>query len=124
MRRENAARYRRLFGEALTDPAVVLPVEPDGRFHIYNQFVVRVPNRDRVRALLTEGGVGTEVYYPVPFHLQECFATLGYRRGDFPAAEAASESTLALPIYGELTAAQQQFVVQALGEALATDVVR
>jgi dTDP-4-amino-4,6-dideoxygalactose transaminase len=124
MRRENAARYRRLFGEVLTDPAVVLPLEPEGRFHIYNQFVVRVPRRDRVRALLTEGGVGTEVYYPVPFHLQECFATLGYRRGDFPAAEAASESTLALPIYGELTVAQQEFVVQALGEALATDAVR
>jgi dTDP-4-amino-4,6-dideoxygalactose transaminase len=124
MRRENAARYRRLFSEALTDPAVVLPIEPGGRFHIYNQFVVRVPKRDRVRALLTESGVGTEVYYPVPFHLQECFATLGYRRGDFPAAEAASESTLALPIYGELTVAQQEFVVRALGEALGTDAVR
>ena len=124
MRRENAARYHRLVGEVLTDPAVVLPIEPDGRFHIYNQFVVRVPGRDRVRALLTERGVGTEVYYPVPFHLQECFATLGYRRGDFPAAEAASESTLALPIYGELTVAQQEFVVEALTEALATDAVR
>ncbi len=121
MRRENAARYRRLFAEVLTDPGIVLPIEPDGRFHIYNQFVVRVPRRDRVRALLTESGVGTEVYYPVPFHLQECFATLGYRRGDFPAAEAASESTLAVPIYGELTVAQQEFVVRALGEALGTD---
>jgi dTDP-4-amino-4,6-dideoxygalactose transaminase len=120
MRRENASRYRRLFSEILNDPAVVLPIEPDGRLHIYNQFVVRVPRRDRVRALMTEGGIGTEVYYPVPFHLQECFAMLGYRRGDFPAAEAASESTLALPIYGELTVAQQQFVVQTLGEALST----
>ena len=118
MRRDNAARYRRLFGELLPDAGVVLPTEPDGRFHIYNQFVVRVPRRDDVRAFLTGRGIGTEVYYPVPFHLQECFAALGHRRGDFPVAEAAAESTLALPIYGELSAAQQQTVVQTLAEAL------
>jgi dTDP-4-amino-4,6-dideoxygalactose transaminase len=118
MRRDNAARYRRLFGDLLPDSGIVLPTEPDGMFHIYNQFVVRVPRRDRVRAFLTEHGVGTEVYYPVPFHLQECFASLGHRRGDFPAAESASASTLALPIYGELTAAQQETVVQVLVDAL------
>jgi len=118
MRRENAARYRRLFGDALADAPIGLPIEPDGRFHIYNQFVVRVPRRDRVRAFLTDHGIGTEVYYPVPFHLQECFAPLGYRRSDLPAAEAASESSLAIPIYGELTAAQQDIVVQTLADAL------
>ncbi len=120
MRRDNADRYRRLFGDRAKTAPVVLPVEPHGSFHIYNQFVVRVPDRDHVRAFLTEHGVGTEVYYPVPFHLQECFTSLGHRRGDFPLAEAAAESTLALPIYGELTATQQETVVQTVADALAT----
>jgi len=120
MRRENAARYRRLFSQAVPDGRVVLPVEPAGRFHIYNQFVVRVPERDRVRAFLTDHAIGTEIYYPVPFHLQTCFASLGHRRGDFPAAESAADSTLALPIYGELTATQQEAVVQTVADALAT----
>ena len=120
MRRENAARYRRLFADRVLGGSIVLPVEPYDRFHIYNQFVVRVPRRDAVRAFLAEHGIGTEVYYPVPFHLQECFAALGHRRGDFPAAESASESTLALPIYGELTAVQQETVVQTLADAVAT----
>jgi dTDP-4-amino-4,6-dideoxygalactose transaminase len=119
MRRENAARYRRLFDDLLGGAPIVLPVEPGGFVHIYNQFVIRVPGRERVRAFLTEHGIGTEVYYPVPFHLQECFASLGYRRGEFPAAESAAESTLALPIYGELTAAQQEAVVRTLASALA-----
>ena len=118
MRRENAARYRRLFGDFLKDAPIVLPVEPGGRFHIYHQFVVRVPRRDEVRAFLTDQGIGTEVYYPVPFHLQECFASLGHQRGDFPAAESAAASTLALPIYGELTEAQQDLVVQAVADAV------
>jgi dTDP-4-amino-4,6-dideoxygalactose transaminase len=118
MRRENAARYRRLFAGLMADSRVVLPVEPEGRFHIYNQFVVRVPERDRVRATLTDRGIGSEIYYPVPFHLQECFAGLGYTRGDFPQAEAAAASTLALPIYGELTAAQQEVVASAVADGV------
>jgi dTDP-4-amino-4,6-dideoxygalactose transaminase len=118
MRRANAARYQELFAAAGLDDRIVLPREPEGSHHVFNQFVVRVPARDRVRRHLAELGIGTEIYYPVPFHLQECFAPLGYRRGDFPEAEAAAESTLALPIYGELTSAQQEAVVSALGDAL------
>jgi dTDP-4-amino-4,6-dideoxygalactose transaminase len=117
-RRSNAARYRRLCADLLPPGSIRLPDEPADRFHVYNQFVVHVPERDRVRAVLTERGIGTEVYYPVPFHLQECFAGLGHRRGEFPLAEAAAASTLALPIYGELTSAQQEAVVQALASAL------
>jgi dTDP-4-amino-4,6-dideoxygalactose transaminase len=114
MRRENADRYRRLFADAESPDDLVLPSEPDGLFHIYNQFIVRAPQRDRVRAYLTEHGIGTEVYYPVPFHLQQCFSNLGYVRGDFPVAEEAAATTLALPIYGELTGEQQDAVVQAV----------
>ena len=96
---------QRIGGSLPRPPAadIVSACEPDGCFHIYNQFVVRVPERDRVRAFLTGAWDRNRVYYPVPFHLQECFGCLGYRRGDFPAAEAAAGSTLALPIYGELT---------------------
>jgi dTDP-4-amino-4,6-dideoxygalactose transaminase len=117
-RRRNADTYRQLFTEARLLDVVTLPVEPSGRHHIFNQFVVRVPNRDRVRAGLAERGIGTEIYYPVPFHLQECFAALGHARGDFPEAEAAADSTLALPIYGELTREQQAAVVAALADVL------
>jgi dTDP-4-amino-4,6-dideoxygalactose transaminase len=117
-RRENAVRYDALFAAAGLNDRITLPTAPADRRHIFNQYVVRVPERDRVRALLTDRGVGTEIYYPVPFHLQECFAPLGYSGGDFPQAEAAAASTLALPIYGELTPDQQAAVVAALADAL------
>lgn len=119
MRRENAARYEALFAAAGLASQVVLPVTPPGCGHVFNQYAVRVPDRDRVRAFMTERGIGTEIYYPVPFHLQECFASLGHARGDFPHAEAAADTTLALPIYGELTAGQQEAVVAAMHDALA-----
>jgi dTDP-4-amino-4,6-dideoxygalactose transaminase len=122
MRQTNADRYDRLFAEAaLSKDAggpVVLPARPADRTHIFNQYVIRVPGRDAVRAKLTAAGIGTEIYYPVPFHLQECFAPLGYQPGDFPRAEAAANEVLALPVFGELTADQQNEVVNALADAL------
>ena len=114
-RRANAARYRALFADTGLSQ-VTLPVEAPNRTHIYNQFVIRVPQRDRLRAHLDAAGIGTEVYYPVPFHLQECFADLGKKAGAFPVAEAAARESLALPIYPELTAAQQGAVVGAIGK--------
>lgn len=117
-RRRNADRYRALFASLARDGRVVLPVEPEGCYHIYNQFVIRVGNRDRVKAALEARRVGVEIYYPVPFHLQECFAGLGYKKGQFPHAERAASETLALPIYGELTDVQQQYVADAVSSAL------
>ena len=118
MRQANAGRYDALFrARGLTD-RVTLPAAPSGRTHIYNQYVIRVPERDRVRQALADRGVGTEIYYPVPFHLQECFASLGHKRGDFPHAEAAATSVLALPIFGELTSDQQTHVVDALADVV------
>ncbi len=114
MRRANASRYRQLFQEMELSGRVALPEDSPG--HIYNQFVVRVPDRDRLRAFLRERGVETEIYYPVPLHLQDCFAELGYREGDFPHAESAAHDSLALPIYPELTAEQQYYVVRQISE--------
>jgi dTDP-4-amino-4,6-dideoxygalactose transaminase len=112
-RQRNAARYRRLFATTgLTE--VSLPVEAPDRTHIYNQFVVRAPDRDRLKAHLDAAGIGSEIYYPVPFHLQKCFADLGYKPGAFPVAEAAAGEALALPIYPELTEPQQCSVVNAI----------
>ncbi len=109
-RRSNAERYRRLFDEAGLSGRVIPPADAPG--HIYNQFVVRCAQRDRLRKFLEENGVGTEIYYPIPLHLQGCFAGLGYRKGDMPHAEAAAEEALALPIYPELTEEQQRYVVE------------
>jgi dTDP-4-amino-4,6-dideoxygalactose transaminase len=115
-RRANAARYRKMFRDAGLDKEIGLPVEPNDRWHIYNQFVVRSPQRDALKRHLDEAGIGNEIYYPVPFHLQPCFAYLGHKRGEFPHAERAADQTLAIPVYGELNAGQQQHVVDTIGE--------
>jgi dTDP-4-amino-4,6-dideoxygalactose transaminase len=115
-RRTNAVRYATLFRTAGLTNHVTLPIEPAERHHIFNQFVIRHARRDDLRAHLTARGIGTEIYYPEPLHLQPCFSYLGRRRGDFPAAERAAAESLALPIYGELTSEQQETVVDAIAE--------
>ena len=135
-RQQNADRYRRLFAEAgLTDDRpltidhgassvvhrpssiVGLPTEEPERRHVYNQFVIRTGRRDAVMAKLKERKIGNEIYYPLPLHLQECFASLGYRPGSLPESERAAKETLALPIYPELTEEMQAAVVSAIAEA-------
>jgi dTDP-4-amino-4,6-dideoxygalactose transaminase len=112
----NATRYRQLFREAGLLERITLPAEPPDRRHIYNQFVIRCADRDRLKRHLDERGIGNEIYYPVPFHLQPCFEGLGYRAGAFPVAERAAIESLAIPIYAELSLEQQQTVVTAIAE--------
>jgi dTDP-4-amino-4,6-dideoxygalactose transaminase len=124
-RRRNADYYDELFsGSGLTERgAVSTPVrvwENKGleRPHIFNQYVIRVKDgcRDGLREHLSQAGIGVEIYYPVPFHLQECFRHLGYRKGDFPEAEKAAGEVLALPVYPELTREMQEFVVESIAQ--------
>ncbi len=134
-RRENAANYTKLFVEAgLTEVEgktefddknkVVLPkaiYKPTTgkqikNYHIYNQYIIRVEKRDELRKFLSDNQIASEIYYPVPFHLQECFAELGYKHGDFPFAENAANHSLALPIYPELSYEQQKYVVEKIAE--------
>jgi dTDP-4-amino-4,6-dideoxygalactose transaminase len=114
-RRANATRYRQLFtAAALTD--VRLPPELTDRSHVFHQYVIHTPRRDELRSWLAARGIETEVYYPVPLHLQPCFAALSYRTGDLPRAERGAETALALPAYPELRAEQQDAVVAAIAE--------
>ena len=118
-RQRNATRYEKLFSEAglanRKRGLVTLPEPSCGR-HIFNQYVIQVPERNELRAYLANEGVGTEVYYPVPMHLQECFRYLGHGRNSFPKSERAANETLALPIYPELTDAEQHYVVDCIRE--------
>lgn len=115
-RRENAHKYRKLISDAGMNNIIKLPVEKEIR-HIYNQFVISVrEKRDELRMFLNDAGIGTEVYYPVPMHLQECFSSLNCKKGDFPVAEHAALHTLALPVYPELSDDQQSYVVEKIKE--------
>ncbi len=122
-RHRNAALYREEFTKLGLLDRITLPVEPYAasgvtNHHIYHQYVVRVPDRDKVREKLTAAGIGCAVYYPIPLHLQECFAWLGHSAGDFPESEKAARESLALPIYPELTPEQIREVAGALAKAL------
>ena len=110
-RQRNAAFYDAAFAQARLGNAVQTPLTLAGGRHIYNQYVIRVRDRDALRAHLAAAGVGTEIYYPVPLHLQQCFAYLECKAGDYPHSERAAAETLALPIYAELTETQLQYVV-------------
>lgn len=116
-RRLRAERYRRLFESAHLQGEIILPSDStNGNFHVYNQFVIRSARRDALRRFLRERDIPTEVYYPLPLHLQPAFAYLGYQQGRFPQAETASHEVLALPIYPELQEWQQEAVVGAIAE--------
>lgn len=119
MRRTNAAIYREAFAKAGLSETLALPCEPYAasglkNHHIFNQFIVRVPQRDGLCEHLSKAGIGNAIYYPLPLHLQECFAYLGYKPGDFPEAERAAKETIALPIFPELTPEQIHAVVDAI----------
>lgn len=114
-RRARAEFYRRAFAKhdlPITLPAEVYADRGIEHHHIYNQFIIRAPRRDDLRAALAKAGVSTEIYYPLCLHMQECFAYLGYREGEFPESERAARDTLALPIFPELTEDQQAYVVE------------
>jgi len=112
----NAGRYDRLFTSSGLTDVVSLPVIQSGNHSIFNQYVVRVKKRDALRAHLAANGIGTEIYYPVPLHLQHCFREFGYKRGSLPVSERAARETIALPIYPELKAKAQRYVVEAIGD--------
>ncbi|MGH9716743.1 MAG: DegT/DnrJ/EryC1/StrS family aminotransferase [Candidatus Acidiferrales bacterium] len=115
-RRENAAVYRELFANYQLESIVSLPITPANCTHVYNQFVIRCPERSKLRPYLREHGFSTEVYYPSPLHLQAAFAYLGYSTGAFPVSETACREVLALPIYPELTEEVQNSIVRAISQ--------
>lgn len=122
-RMENAIYYDKKFQEAglkesgyIKTPEPVYRLSGDKNYHIYNQYTIQSKKRDKLREFLKENKIGTEIYYPVPLHLQECFKDLGYKKGDLPSSEQASSSVLSLPIYPELTIDQKDYVVQKISE--------
>jgi dTDP-4-amino-4,6-dideoxygalactose transaminase len=115
-RQRNAAFYDAAFADARLGPKLETPLAMVGDRHIFNQYIVRAQRRDALKSFLADRHIGTEIYYPVPLHRQECFAYLGYQAGDFPQSERAAAETLALPIYPELERAQLKHVVASVAE--------
>jgi dTDP-4-amino-4,6-dideoxygalactose transaminase len=114
-RRQKAARYTELFEQTKLGFELIPPFVREDGVHIFHQYVIRVPeHHDDLMAYLLEQGIGTRIYYPVPLHLQKCFAYLGYREGEFPESEAASKQTMALPCFPELSDEQQRYVVETI----------
>ena len=115
-RRARAAAYTRMLDDAGLGEIITTPFVRNDARHIFHQYVIRVPatKRDALIEHLKTNGVGTKVYYPVPLHMQQCFAYLGYKEGDFPESERASRETLALPMFPELTSEQQHYVVETI----------
>ena len=111
-RRNNARYYEARIKELPLQDLVQLPYTAEGNYHIYNQFVIRVAGRDDLREFLGKHGIGTEIYYPIPLHLQECYRSLGCAPGAFPESERAAQETLALPIFAELTDSQKDYVLE------------
>lgn len=119
-RQENARVYDKLLAtsgpEGVQRPAAVWKDNGDAHYHIYNQYTIRLRERNELQSHLSSCGVGTEVYYPAPLHLQKCFEYLGHKPGSFPHAEAAARESLSIPIYPELAEEQLEYVAQAIGE--------
>lgn len=111
-RRANAVAY----DKSLAKLPVGRPAASHDSFHIYNQYTLRVEKRDEMRAFLQSKGVGTEIYYPVPLHLQECYAPLGYKEGSMPVSEKAAKEVLSLPIFPELTSEEHSYVAASIAE--------
>jgi dTDP-4-amino-4,6-dideoxygalactose transaminase len=119
-RRDNASSYDRQLAEArpidIVLPKAVYRDGGDRDYHIYNQYTIRTRQRDGLQRFLKDNGIGTEIYYPLPLHLQECFKDLGYKKGDFPIAEESAGAVLSLPIYPELSTGQKDYIVEKIRE--------
>ncbi|MBM4133220.1 MAG: DegT/DnrJ/EryC1/StrS family aminotransferase [Nitrospira sp.] len=113
-RRRNAERYERLFSEARLLDCVTLPVTQPGNYHVFNQYTIRAQRRDELKNFLKDRGIGTEIYYPIPMHVQDCYRSLGHKKGDFPVSEQAAAEALSLPIFAELTDVQLGHVVESI----------
>lgn len=113
-RRRNAARYAERLKDAKLDGHVTVPVTAPGNHHVFNQYTIRAQRRDELKEYLRQKGIGSEIYYPLPLHLQACYKDLGYRKGAFPESERAAQEVLSLPVYAELAEDQLGYVVQTI----------